>query len=248
MVKVVLRHSFIVDDNYVVGGQVEGFPCEGQITQTFGMMSVTGVPHNGIDIAVFNKPVASPSVAVVDGTYNWGTFGNWVTLYHGWDEELKTDLYSVYAHLSRIDCAPGDVVQPGTLLGISGNTGLSTGPHLHWGFSRDKLISGQHSRNFDPYLFIKRAETEEEPMGMADWESGLIGIANGDFQTMLSAYAGLDKLGYFAAVNASDDVAPPYDPTDDTATQLNASAVRSKRIMFLATDKVNGPPAWEAVN
>lgn len=41
-------------------------------------------------------------------------------------------LYSVYMHLARLDVAPGFLVRGGELLGLSGSTGLSTGPHLHW--------------------------------------------------------------------------------------------------------------------
>jgi murein DD-endopeptidase MepM/ murein hydrolase activator NlpD len=241
----VLDKTFIVDDNYVVGGRVEGFPCDGQITQTFGMQSVTGVPHNGIDIAIYYRPVYAPSYGLITGVNNWGTFGNWVVMYHGWDEGVGTDLYSVYAHLSAFSVAVGEVVQPGQQLGVSGNTGLSFGAHLHWGFSRDANISGIHSRNYDPYIFIKRAEEEQDMM--AEYERGLLSVASGDFKTMLSCYDVLDAAGYFAAVNESDGVAPPYNPGDDTATELNASLVRSKRINFLACDIEAGPKAWALI-
>lgn len=41
-------------------------------------------------------------------------------------------LYSLYYHMSRLDVNVGDYVEPGSLLGLSGATGLATGPHLHW--------------------------------------------------------------------------------------------------------------------
>jgi murein DD-endopeptidase MepM/ murein hydrolase activator NlpD len=41
-------------------------------------------------------------------------------------------LYSLYFHLSKIDVAEGQLVERGERLGLSGSTGLSTGPHLHW--------------------------------------------------------------------------------------------------------------------
>ena len=41
-------------------------------------------------------------------------------------------VYSLYYHLSRLNVAVGERVEPGTALGTVGSTGLATGPHLHW--------------------------------------------------------------------------------------------------------------------
>lgn len=52
----------------------------------------------------------------------------------GWSVVIEhlPGLYSIYYHMSRLDVKEGDIVQQGQLLGLSGATGLATGPHLHW--------------------------------------------------------------------------------------------------------------------
>ncbi len=52
--------------------------------------------------------------------------GNVVVIDHGWG------IYTAYDHLSEILVKPGDMVQPGQLIGLGGATGRTTGPHLHW--------------------------------------------------------------------------------------------------------------------
>ncbi|MFW5896984.1 MAG: M23 family metallopeptidase, partial [Bacillota bacterium] len=61
-----------------------------------------------------------------------GAYGNVIFIDHGGSE-----LVTVYAHLSRIDVSVGDVVARGDVIGHSGNTGRSTGPHLHFEIRAD---------------------------------------------------------------------------------------------------------------
>ena len=58
-------------------------------------------------------------------------------------------VYSLYYHLDKIEVAEGVLVDTGTLLGLSGATGLATGPHLHW----EIRVSGE---NTDPDVLISR--------------------------------------------------------------------------------------------
>jgi murein DD-endopeptidase MepM/ murein hydrolase activator NlpD len=58
-------------------------------------------------------------------------------------------IYSLYYHLDTIEIAEGALVEAGTLLGLSGATGLATGPHLHW----EIRVFGE---NTDPDAFIAR--------------------------------------------------------------------------------------------
>ncbi|MEK7614182.1 MAG: M23 family metallopeptidase, partial [Patescibacteria group bacterium] len=54
------------------------------------------------------------------------SYGKWVLVRH------TNGLSTLYAHLSLIKVSPGEAVQKGDILGYSGNTGYSTGPHLHF--------------------------------------------------------------------------------------------------------------------
>lgn len=107
-------------------------PIPGAASARFGERRVfNGVPkspHNGADLrATTGTPVRAPSagrVALADDLFY---SGNTVILDHG------LGLYSIYAHLSRVDVAEGQDVGAGSVLGAVGATGRVTGPHLHWG-------------------------------------------------------------------------------------------------------------------
>ncbi|OBW97810.1 peptidase M23 [Gallibacterium genomosp. 1] len=93
---------------------------------------VTGriAPHKGVD---FSMPIGTPIIAPADGvvvkvSYQAGGAGRYVMLRHG--REYQT----VYMHLSRSLVKPGQTVKKGQRIALSGNTGRSTGPHLHYEF------------------------------------------------------------------------------------------------------------------
>ena len=101
--------------------------------------------HQGIDIPC---PIGSPVIAIADGQViydNWmGTGGNTVMIDHG------NGFVTVYHHL--YDESPlvevGDIVKAGDVVAFSGNSGNSTGPHLHFGIR----INGAY---VDPLQFYK---------------------------------------------------------------------------------------------
>lgn len=86
--------------------------------------------HNGAD---FRAPIGTPIVAADDGTvFATGDngrvqYGKFIALKH------ENGLATLYAHLSRIIVKSGTQVKRGGIIGYSGNTGYSTGPHLHFG-------------------------------------------------------------------------------------------------------------------
>lgn len=101
------------------------WPVRGRLTSTFGPR--WGRMHYGIDIAA---PVGTPVYAAATGqvTYaGWaGTYGRLIVIDHGNGVETR------YAHNSQIFVRVGDEVQPGQRIALVGNTGNSTGPHLHF--------------------------------------------------------------------------------------------------------------------
>lgn len=120
-------------------GRYLGTPFQGRfgITQLwaenpafYARYSYDGVAllgHNGID---FGTPPGTPVLATEAGVvattgFEVGGFGNFILIDHAWGQ-------SVYGHLERIDVQQGQQVGRGAVIGRSGNTGNSTGPHLHF--------------------------------------------------------------------------------------------------------------------
>lgn len=88
--------------------------------------------HKGIDIAVSHGTsiVAAGAGKVVTASYS-SSAGNYVMISHG------DRLYTVYMHCSRLIVKKGDTVTAGQRIAYVGSTGISTGPHLHFGVSKN---------------------------------------------------------------------------------------------------------------
>ena len=99
--------------------------------------------HNGVD---YGTPTGTPVWAVADGTVSkagWDNGGgNRVCVKHAMSFE------TCYLHLSKINVKTGQRVSQKAVLGESGNTGLSTGPHLHFGMMRGGKWVNPLSQNF----------------------------------------------------------------------------------------------------
>ena len=106
-------------------------PVPGVATSSFGRLTVTnGKPagrHQGADFrAATGTTVRAPNAGRVVMAQSLYFAGNTVIIDHG------LGVFSLLAHLSRIDVKPGVAVARGEVLGESGATGRVTGPHLHW--------------------------------------------------------------------------------------------------------------------
>jgi murein DD-endopeptidase MepM/ murein hydrolase activator NlpD len=106
-------------------------PVEDAANSAFGTRSFYNgearSAHGGADFAsAAGTPIASPNAGrVVLAGARYFTGGT-VVIDHG------LGLFSLFAHLARIDVTMGEMVRPGTIVGSVGATGRVTGPHLHW--------------------------------------------------------------------------------------------------------------------
>ena len=118
----------------------------------------SGAAHNGVDIALYNGDGSNISkntniYAAEDGVVvtayndgNWNTgFGNYCIIDHG------NGVQTLYAHSSDIRVSEGDTVKQGQVIGLVGDTGNTTAPHLHF---EVRVESGGSYHRTNPLKFI----------------------------------------------------------------------------------------------
>ena len=113
-------------------------------------------PHEGLDVA---NDVGTPVYASADGTVEFagrsGGYGIMVELNHGYSYR------TVYGHLSKVLVRDGQNVKRGELIARSGNTGLSSGPHLHYEVRLNGVAQNPLDYFFDDVDF--HAESGQRP-------------------------------------------------------------------------------------
>ena len=139
------RVSFAAEYELVwpVSTSVKGI---GKISSGFGPRN-TGIKgastnHRGIDVAVAKGTdiySAADGVVTVVGSSNYR--GKYVVIYH---KELN--ISTLYQHLSSYDVKKGDTVKAGEKIADSGNTGIGSGPHLHFGVMVGKATKADHDQ------------------------------------------------------------------------------------------------------
>ncbi len=107
-------------------------PSSGWLVSAFSQMRTHPIlhidrPHEGIDVqAPAGTPIEAPAAGIVTSA-GWSTgYGNTITIDHGFG------LVTRYAHASRLLVRAGQRVKRGERIALVGNTGLATGPHLHY--------------------------------------------------------------------------------------------------------------------
>ena len=139
-------------------------PVSGSITSTFGVrvhpLYNISLFHSGIDISASEgtRVETTGDGIVAFSGYDKG-YGQKITINHGYG--YKT----IYAHLSKSLVRQGQKVKRGDIIALSGNTGVSTGPHLHYEVQKDNVKVNPTAYFFDetnPDKFITTQKTEPD--------------------------------------------------------------------------------------
>jgi murein DD-endopeptidase MepM/ murein hydrolase activator NlpD len=122
------------------------WPVKGSITSPFGLRPdpYTGLlaMHSGVDIAApLGTPVVAAAAGVVTHAGVLGPYGNLVIIHHGFG------LSTHYGHLSSYFVRAGDEIKAGETIAEVGDTGRTTGPHLHFEIR-------EHQHAIDPRRYI----------------------------------------------------------------------------------------------
>lgn len=133
-----------IDAEYVKKNFSLVLPAKGTITSNYGTREATEIVsanHQGIDVGVNEGTTV---VAAMEGKVslvsNQGEYGTHVKI-------VNKDITTIYAHCSKILVKEGENIKKGQKIALSGNTGRTTGPHLHFEIRRE-------NRTIDPKLIL----------------------------------------------------------------------------------------------
>jgi len=142
--------KYLVVENLEQGWQGKFMlPAKGPASMAFGTIEYINKKlsgrHRGYDIAVpMGTEVAAPNNGKVVFAEKLKAFGGTMVLDHG------QGIHTLYFHLSKFMAGIGQNVSKGDVIALSGNSGISSGPHLHWGIS-------VHNLRVDPVQWTKYA-------------------------------------------------------------------------------------------
>lgn len=105
-----------------------------RLTSKYGVLEEIrqGRAHTGIDLATpMNTELRAIADGIVEKVYNGGAIGKGVKI------ELEDGTHAIYGHMNDVTVKVGEKVSTGEFIGYSGNTGHSTGPHLHFALNKD---------------------------------------------------------------------------------------------------------------
>lgn len=128
------------------------YPTYGRITDGFGWrihpLTKKSTFHNGLDIGnKIGTPVYSTADGVVKNVTKMKLIGNYVVISH------KFGYQTGYGHLHKILVAPGEQVKRGQIIALMGNSGRSTGTHLHYEVLR-------YNKHRNPYNYLNKLEDD----------------------------------------------------------------------------------------
>lgn len=128
------------------------------ITQRFGERITDPNGHSGVDFALPKGTNVRAAAAGIIKAVHWSQrgYGIHILIDHGGGIE------SLYAHLLTTSFPVGTAVEPGQIIAMSGSSGNSTGPHLHFEIRRD-------GKAVDPLPLIQGAEEKVDPGAARKW-------------------------------------------------------------------------------
>ncbi len=205
----------------------QGFGENPSIYAQFGLKG-----HNGLDYAT---PLGTPIIASISGTIieavKSGDAG------YGKYVKIENDEYgSLMAHLSRVDVEIGQTVTEGQQIGLSGNTGFSTGPHLHWGiFSKPRERGNGYDGYIDQSSLITTPNEDTIPVSKKVYEELITKLDN---QTTQIHELGIERDSLKAKAENLDAF------LGTVANKLNcpkeqSSVIQSIEELFSTEDSIN---------
>lgn len=190
--------------------------------------------HPAVDIKI---PVNTPIVAIANGVVvkaqnDSGGFGFHVVLMHNnfptlEDPAAKEVVYSAYAHLSEIDVAVGDVVGKGDKIGLSGESGTATTPHLH--FQIDNSDAPWHP--FWPFTWKEASEAGLDFFSAISTGLGRETAARSTINPMKYVQKYLDAEIVSEVVDRVDDVV-----TDSVSEELTLEVINDGEVASIETN------------
>ena len=122
-----------------------------------------GVPVYATESGVVDKIAVGHTLETkpYDNSFRPGTnyknhpFGNNIQI-RSEDSDKKKDVFTIYAHLSSVYVLPGETVIAGQIIGTIGNTGNSTGNHLHYEKSDTSGKFGKSTHNVNPWGYVQK--------------------------------------------------------------------------------------------
>jgi len=132
-------------------------------------------PHHGTD---YGAPIGTPVVSIGNGTVvfaGWkGGYGNCIDIRH------SHKFSSRYGHLSKIRVRVGQKVSQGNVIGYSGSTGASTGPHLHFEMQVDGVQRNFLALNFSPAKSVEAKDMPEFKLEKNQLLARLLPVSSND--------------------------------------------------------------------
>ena len=178
----------------------------------YGGVFFEDVVHTGIDI---DAPIGAPVQAAGPGKVIWAGYGLYsgsaseddpyglaVAIRHEFGFQGRT-LYTIYGHLSEVEVTRGQLVETGDQIGLVGDTGFTTGPHLHF---EVRVIEADFYTTYNPELWIA------PPQGWALFVARVMGTGSQLLFNQEVFFSNLETEQVWQVVTYGADVGANSDP------------------------------------